>query len=82
MDEKTLADFAYDEIVEISFTLGFWSDDQELNHRFFDLVHAAVWRALHDGLERQRKELHREYLRHLAQTRQAWLERLGRGSPN
>ena len=76
MDVKTIADLAHDELVDLCVSVGYFSEDADINNRFFAAVHLIVWRKLDEVAREQNKEDVQKLRQLLACERSRWMQRL------
>ena len=76
MDGKTIADLVHDDIVDLSFGMGFCSENQDLNRQFFEAVHLIVWKALSEQGRKQQRRSIRQLADQLACERERWMRKV------
>lgn len=76
MDVKLLADLAHDDLVDLCFSMGYFSEDKEINRQFFQAVHLIIWRKLEEVARKQQEKDVRDLADLLACERARWMQKI------
>jgi hypothetical protein len=80
MEEKNTADLTHDQIVELAVRMGFLSENEALNRKFFRTVHLIVWKALAGQTRKQHRKALRQLKDELALERSRWMRKVQKAS--